>query len=124
MDTQRNNCPGQSAEMCWRIFVVSILEDFAGAFPGGFFWALFPTKMRRKNPARKSSGTKIKIREKSALPKAGPKNKENRKQQKNEEKEETKDWRALRGILMPRKAKIDSPRRLAAIFDSQLPSPK
>ena len=30
--------PGPSAEMC-----------------RGFFWALFPTKMRRKNPARKSA---------------------------------------------------------------------
>ena len=53
------------------------LEDFPGDFPGGFFWALFPTKMRRKNPARKSAkksgGSKIKIREKSVLPKAGPK---------------------------------------------------
>ena len=52
-------------------------EDFAGDFPGGFFWALFPTKMRRTNPARKSAkksgGSKIKIREKSVLPKAGPK---------------------------------------------------
>ena len=69
-------CPGQSAEMCWRIFVVLILEDFPGDFPGGFFWALFPTKMRRKNPARKSAkksgGSKLKIREKSVLPKAGP----------------------------------------------------
>ena len=53
------------------------MEDFAGDFPGGFFWALFPTKLRRKNPARKSAkksgGSKIKIREKSVLPKAGPK---------------------------------------------------
>ena len=24
---------------------------FAKDFPGGFFWALFPTEMRRKNPA-------------------------------------------------------------------------
>ena len=31
------------------------MEDFPGDFPGGFFWALFPTKMRRKNPARKSA---------------------------------------------------------------------
>ena len=73
-----NSCPGQSAEMCWRIFVVLNLEDFPGDFPGGFFWALFPTKMRRKNPARKSAkksgGSKIKIREKSVLPKAGPNN--------------------------------------------------
>ena len=57
--------------------LLSILEDFAGDFPGGFFWALLPTKMRRKNPARKSAiksgGSKIiKIREKSVLPKAGP----------------------------------------------------
>ena len=51
------------------------MEDFPGDFPGGFFWALFPTKMRRKNPTRKSAkesgGSKIKIREKSVLPKAG-----------------------------------------------------
>ena len=52
---QAKCCPGQSAEMCWRIFVVQILENFPGDFPGGFFWALFPTKMRRKNPARKSA---------------------------------------------------------------------
>ena len=55
---------------CWRIFLGIFLEDF--------FWALFPTKMRRKNPARKSAkksgGSKIKIREKSVLPKAGPNN--------------------------------------------------
>ena len=37
------------------IFVVQILEDFAGDFPGGFSWALFPTKMQRKNPATKSA---------------------------------------------------------------------
>ena len=55
---------------------MQILEDFPWDFPGGFFWVLFPTKMRRKNPARKSAkksgGPKIKIREKSVLPKAGP----------------------------------------------------
>ena len=55
------------------IFVVYILEDFAGDFRGGFFSALFPTKMRRKNPAtksaKKSGGPKIKIRGKSVLPK-------------------------------------------------------
>ena len=53
----------------WRIFPGIFLEDFSGLF--------FPTKMRRKNPARKSAkksgGSKIKIREKSVLPKAGPK---------------------------------------------------
>ena len=60
------------------IFVVSILEDFAGDFPGGFFWALFPTKLKRENPAtksakKKSGGSKIKIcEEKSVLPKTGP----------------------------------------------------
>ena len=52
----------------WRIFPGIFLEDFSGHF--------FPTKMRRKNPARKSAkksgGSKIKIREKSVLPKAGP----------------------------------------------------
>ena len=59
-----------SAEMCrgfllhkfWRIL----------------FWALFPTEMRRKNPATKSAqksvGQKMKIREKSVLPKPDPKN--------------------------------------------------
>ena len=64
----------------------NVLEDFCcinfGGFSRGFSWRIFlgtffPTKMRRKNPARKSakksSGSKIKIREKSALPKAGPK---------------------------------------------------
>ena len=48
-------CPSQSAEACRRFFVVQILEDFLGDFPGGFFWALFLTKMRRKNPASKSA---------------------------------------------------------------------
>ena len=67
--------------MCRRIFAVYNLEDFAGDFPGGFFWALFPTEMRRKNPAtksaKKSGGPKIKIREKSALPNPGPKKSQN-----------------------------------------------
>ena len=53
------------------------MEDFPGDVPSEFFWALFPTEMRRKNPARKSAkksgGSKRKIREKSVLPKAGPK---------------------------------------------------
>ena len=52
----------------WRIFAGIFLEDFSGHF--------FPTKMRRKNPARKSAkksaAQKKKIREKSVLPKAGP----------------------------------------------------
>ena len=66
--------PGPSAEMC-RGFLLDtkILEIqwriFAGDFPGGFFRTLFPTKMRGKNPATKSGGPKIKIREKSVLPK-------------------------------------------------------
>ena len=67
-------CRNVLEDFCCCIY---ILEDFPGDFPGGFFWALFPTKMRRKNPARKSAkksgGPKIKIREKSVLPKAGPK---------------------------------------------------
>ena len=64
----------------------NVSEDFCcihfGGFSRGFswrifLWALFPTKMERKNPARKSAkksgGSKIiKIREKSVLPKAGP----------------------------------------------------
>ena len=54
------------------------MEDFAGDFPGGFFWPLFPhkneekksgDKIRDKNPA----APKIKIREKSVLPKSDPK---------------------------------------------------
>ena len=52
----------------WRIFPGIFLEDFSGH--------LFPQKMKKKNPARKSAkksgGSKIKIREKSVLPKAGP----------------------------------------------------
>ena len=35
------------------------LENFAGDFPGGFIWALFPQKMRGKNPAKKSAKKKI-----------------------------------------------------------------
>ena len=53
----------------WRILPGIFLEDFSGHF--------YPQKMRRKNPAgksaKKSGGSKIKIREKSVLPKAGPK---------------------------------------------------
>ena len=45
--------------------VVENLEDFAGDFPGGFFWALFRTNMRRTNPAKQSGGSKINIREKN-----------------------------------------------------------
>ena len=41
-----------------------VLEDFVGEFPGGFLWAHFPTKMRRKNrqqnPRKKSGGSKQK----------------------------------------------------------------
>ena len=51
-----------------------------GGFCRGFCWriflGIFPTKMRRKNPARKSAkksgGPKIKICEKSVLPKTDP----------------------------------------------------
>ena len=50
-------CPGTRTRPLCRnvseIFVVSMLEDFAGDFPGGFFWALFLTEMRRKYAARK-----------------------------------------------------------------------
>ena len=54
-------------------FCCEKLEDFAGDFPGEFFWALPPPppkkKKEKKNPARKSAkksgGSKIKIREKS-----------------------------------------------------------
>ena len=65
--------PGPSAEMrrgfllykFWRILPGIFLEDFSEHF--------FPTKMRRKNPATKSGGSKTKIREKPVLPKAVPK---------------------------------------------------
>ena len=66
----------------------NVSEDFCcinfGGFSRGFSWRIFlgtfsHKKMRRKNPAtksaQKSGGSKIKIREKSVLPKAGPKNK-------------------------------------------------
>ena len=52
------------------------LEDFAGDFPGGFFGAASPTKMRREKPAtkpaKKSGRLKIKILEESVLPKTDP----------------------------------------------------
>ena len=58
------------------IFVIKALEDFAGDLPGGFFWALFPTKMRTNNPAtksvKKSGGSKIKIRKKIRSAKIRP----------------------------------------------------
>ena len=43
------------------IFVVQVLEDFAGDFPGGFLWALFPHKNEEKKSGHK-------IREKSFFP--------------------------------------------------------
>ena len=56
--------PGPSAEMCRGFFVVWGLEDFARDFPGGFFWALFPAKMRRKirreNPHKNPAAQKYK----------------------------------------------------------------
>ena len=72
--------PGPSADMCRGFFcVVYMLEDSAEDFPGGFFWALCPTKMKNKNPAtkhlrNKSGGSNIKIaQKKSVLPKTDPK---------------------------------------------------
>ena len=54
----------------------NIWRILPGIFLAKFFWALFPTKMRRKNPAtksaKKSGGLKIKIREKSVLQKSDP----------------------------------------------------
>ena len=41
------------------------MEEFAGDFPGGFFWALLPTKMR-KNPATKSEKKSGGLKTKSA----------------------------------------------------------
>ena len=57
------------------IFAVQILEDFAGGFLGGFSGHFFTQKTRRKNPARKSGGSKIKIHEKSVLPRTKSKKK-------------------------------------------------
>ena len=52
-----------SAEMCRGFFVVFFFgQDFAGDFPGGFFWALFPTKMRkniRRQSPRKNAAARI-----------------------------------------------------------------
>ena len=75
---QRQFVAPANRQKCVGGFLLYIqIVEFPGDFPGGFFRALFPTKMRRKNPARKSAkksgGSKIKIREKSVLPKAGPK---------------------------------------------------
>ena len=68
----------------------SVSEDFCcvnfGGFCRGFSWRIFlgtffPQKWGEKNPARKSAkksgGPKIKIREKSVLPKTDPKKCEN-----------------------------------------------
>ena len=75
---------GVSGHLLPRPICRNVLEDFCclkfGGFSRGFSWRIFlgtfPTKMRRKNPARKSAkksgGSKMKIREKSVLPKAGP----------------------------------------------------
>ena len=70
-------------QKCVGVFVVHILEDFAGDFPGGFFWAIFPTqkrgeKIRRQKPRKKTGGPKIKVHEKSILPKTDPKIREDR----------------------------------------------
>ena len=55
-----NHCPGQSAEMCWRIFVAQIWRIFPGIFLGGIFLGTFYHKkeekksgeeIRKKNPA-------------------------------------------------------------------------
>ena len=41
-------------QKCVADFVVQLWEEFAGDSRGGIFWALFPTKMRRKDPATNS----------------------------------------------------------------------
>ena len=58
------------------IFVALILEDFAGDFPGEIF-GHFLSQKRRKDLATKSTkktsgGSKLKIRERSILPKSDP----------------------------------------------------
>ena len=40
------------------IFAVQILEDFAGDFPGRFFWALFFHKNEEKKSATRSAKKK------------------------------------------------------------------
>ena len=64
--------------MCRGFLLYKFKNYFAGDFPGGFFWALFPTKMRIKNPAtksaKKSCGPQKKAAKKSVLPKTNPNN--------------------------------------------------
>ena len=68
--------PGPSAEICRGILLYIFSRILPGIFLGDFS-GHFPTKMWRKNPAtrsaKKSGGPKIKIREKSVLPKSDPK---------------------------------------------------
>ena len=77
-----NSWPGPSAEMCRGLLLCKIWRILPGIFLEKFSDHLLPTKMRRKNPARKSakkSGcSKIKIREESVLPKSDPNNREER----------------------------------------------
>ena len=62
--------PGPSAEMCRGFCCMYI---FCRDFPGGFSWALFPTKMRRKirrqNPRENPAAQKYKSTKNSVLPK-------------------------------------------------------
>ena len=50
----RGNVGLAPLQKCVGDFCCINFGDFVGDFPGGFFWALFPTKMRKNNPATKS----------------------------------------------------------------------
>ena len=80
----RHSCPHRY--FCPRPICRNVLEDFCcikfGGFSRGFSWRIFLGTFSHKNEEKKSGekirekksgGSKIKIREKSVLPKAGPK---------------------------------------------------
>ena len=66
------SCPGPSAEVCWRIFVVSIfpgifLEDFSGHFSHKNEEKKTGEKIREKNPRLKNKDPR-KIRSAESQP--------------------------------------------------------
>ena len=63
----------RGGQKCAGDFCCVNFGDFAGDFPGGFFWSFFPQNEKSGDKKKKSGGPKMKIREKSVLPKAGPK---------------------------------------------------
>ena len=61
-------CRGFLLHKFWRILPGIFLEDFSGHFSQ----QRWGEKIRRQNPRKNPGGSKIKIREKSVLPKIGP----------------------------------------------------